>query len=237
MAGLKIALLTLWAPVRALAKAADERRFLWPLLLVVACGVLFAALAAPRLDLAGPAEEQLEKQPDYAKMTPHDREEKIGQAVKLGTVGLFASEAVLPGVMMLAAAFMLWLGFKVAGGKPGFGATVAVFANAMLPSAIKQLLTLPALLTRARLLSVQELAGLLPSSLAALAPEKLPLPKLALLGSVDLFALWSVALVAVGMAYVGKVSALRSTVVVAILWASFVLVFRFALPSLAAAGT
>jgi hypothetical protein len=232
MAGLKTALLCLWAPVRGLAEAAEKGRFLWPLLLVMAVAVGFNALAVTRIDYASPASDALDKEPDAAKMTPHEREEKIAQAVKLGTVGTLATGVAWPPLSALLGALFLWLGFKVAGGKPGFGATFAVAANCLVPDAVKMLCTLPALLTRAGALSAIEVAQLLPSNLAVLAPEGMSVGRLALLASVDLFALWSVAMIAAGMAGVGKVSYLRSAIVVVVLWASFVLVFRFAVPSL-----
>ena len=232
MSGLKIALWSLWAPVRALAEAADQRRFVWPLLLVTLVSVGFGALAVERVDFASPADDELVKTPDYAKMTPHEREDKIAQAVKIGVVGTFAKGALWPAFSALASAFMLWLGFKVAGGKPGFVATFAVVAHSLLPDAVKLLASLPALLTRAASLSALELERLLPSNLGALLAETTKANQLALLSSVDLFALWSLAMLAVGMVHVARVTGLRSTVVVTVLWASFVLVFRFALPSL-----
>ncbi|MBI5545033.1 MAG: YIP1 family protein [Deltaproteobacteria bacterium] len=237
MSGLKTALLTFWAPGRALAQAADERRFFWPLLLCTMVMLGFAALTVTRADYVRLAETALEKTPEEtAKLTPHEREEKIATVCKVAIVGEFASALLWPTTSVLLAALCLWLGFKVAGGAPGFVGTFAVLAHAMLPSALHELLSVPALLTRSAI-RVGEASQLLPSSLAALAPEGLPLPKLALLGSVELFALWSVALVVLGMAHLAQVSRLRSAVVVTVLWASFVLVFRFALPTLGGAGS
>ncbi|MGC4122611.1 MAG: hypothetical protein QM765_50180 [Myxococcales bacterium] len=85
-------------------------------------------------------------------------------------------------------------------------------------------------------MELEEVFKLLPSNLAALAPEGTALPHLTLLSSVDLFTLWALVLSCIGMAYVAKVSMVRSSIVNVILWVSFVLVFRFALPTLTSPG-
>ena len=237
MSAFKTALATLWAPGRALKEAADGRLFFWPLLLATVIGVGFTALYLQRTDFVAIADKQLDKLPaeDLVKMTPHEREEKVEQAGKLAVIGAYFSVAVGPAFLSLITALALWLGFKVAGGKPTFMGSFAVVAHTTLVGGIKSLLSIPALFQRDKL-ELEEVFKLLPSSLAALAPDGTPLPHLALLSSVDLFALWALVMTCIGMAYVGKVSMVRSTVVNVILWASFVLVFRFALPSLTSPG-
>lgn len=236
MPGLKAALMTLWAPARALAVAADERRCAWALALLTAASLVFSALLVTRVDFAGAAEEALDKVPaEVAKMTPHERVEKIESGRKVAVIGVYTGAALGPAFSVLAAALALWLAFKVVAGSPSFIAAFAVTAHASIPKALKQVLALPAL-WRSSSLSMADVDRIFPSSLAALVPDGMPSPKLALLSSVDLFSLWSVVLVALGMAYVAKVSRVRSAVVVAVLWASFVLVVRFALPILSQAS-
>jgi len=119
----------------------------------------------------------------------------------------------------------------VAGGAPQFAPTFAIATHAFLPLSLKHLLMIPALMTRTGLLA-QDLQRLLPSNLAALLPEGTPFgPKVGLLASLDLFSLWAIALVAVGMASVAKVSRPRSAVTSAVIWASFVAVFGIAVPA------
>ncbi len=233
MSALKTALATLWAPGRALKEAADGRLFFWPLLLATVIGVGYTALFLPRADLVAIAEKQLEQLPaeEADKMTPHERQEKVESVGKLTMISAYVSAALGPAFSALLAAFGLLLGFKVAGGKPAFAASFAVVAHARLTGAVPEILSVPALLQREKM-DLEEAFKLLPSNLAAFAPEGTPLPHLALLSSVDLFALWALVLSCIGMAHVAKVSLVRSSVVNVVLWASFVLVFRFALPSL-----
>ncbi|HEY3446868.1 MAG TPA: YIP1 family protein [Myxococcales bacterium] len=237
MSALKTALATLWAPGRALKEAADGRLFFWPLLIATVVGLGYTALFIPRADLAAIAEKQLDQLPaeEAGKMTPHEREEKIESVGKLAVISSYGSAALAPAFSTLVAALCFWLGFKVAGGKPTFMGSFAVVAHTQLPGAIQALLSIPALVQREKM-GLDEVFRLLPSNLAALAPEGTSLPHLSLLSSVDLFAAWALVLTVMGMAHVSKVSLLRSSVVSTILWVSFVLVFRFALPSLTSPG-
>lgn len=237
MSALKIALATLWAPGRALQEAADARLFFWPLLVATVVGVGFTALFVPRTDFAAIADKQLDSLPaeDAGKMTPHEREEKVEQIGKLSVISSYAAAALGPAFFSLVTALALWLGFKVAGGKPTFTGSFAVVAHTAMVDAAKMLLSLPALFQRDKM-DLLEIQKLLPSNLASFASEETPLPHLTLLSSVDLFALWALVLTIVGMAHVAKVSLVRSSVVNVVLWASFVLVFRFALPTLTSPG-
>ncbi len=229
---LLLTLKTLWSPGAAMPAVVDQRRFVWALLLVAAVGLAFIVLATPRVDFASVIEEALDRVPEAAaKLTPHERVEKIESGRKAAIVASIAGATAGQALFALFAAFFLWLAFKVAGGRPGFVGTFAVAAHAGLPSAAHDLLSLPALFQRTEL-RLTELPRLLPSNLAALAPEGLPAPQLSLLGEVDLFAAWTLVLVTLGMAHAAKVSRLRAGVVTFVLWASYVLVFRFAVPSL-----
>lgn len=232
MNSLKTALATFWAPARSLTAAADGRLFVWPLILALLAGALFSAAAIPRVDLARTVADRLDQTEAGAKMTPHERSQAIETAQKVGAIGMAASTAVGPIFRTLLAAFVLWLAFKVAGGTPGFGSTFAVVAHAFLPLSLKQLLMLPALLSRTSLVG-DDLPRLLPSNLAAIAADGTVLgPKLGLLASLDVFNLWALVLVAIGMAYVARVSRTRAAVTSFVLWASLVAVFGIAVPAL-----
>jgi hypothetical protein len=104
----------------------------------------------------------------------------------------------------------------------------------MLPLSLKSLLSIPALL-RQEAIPADELGNQLPSSLAALAPDAAA-SRLLLLSAFDLFSLWSLVLVALGMAHVAQVSKARSAVVTLALGGGYVALFHLALPSLGGAS-
>lgn len=227
-------LATFTSPLRALREAAESRRCLLPILVATALSGAFAVVAIPRIDFATTIAENLDASPAAAKMTPHERKKAIETGSKVGAIAAVVGGIAGPAAMILAAALFLWIGFKVAGGKPGFVPSLAVVGHGMLPLSLKSLLSIPALLRR-QALPADALGGLLPSSLAALAPDAAT-SRLALLSAFDLFSLWSLVLVALGMAHVARVSKVRSAVTTLVLWGGYVALFHVALPSIGAAS-
>jgi hypothetical protein len=104
----------------------------------------------------------------------------------------------------------------------------------MMPVFLAQLLAVPAILSRGTI-APRDAASLVPSSLAALAPQAPP-ALAGLLSSLDLFALWAVALVALGMARASGASRLRAFTVTLVLFASYVALVKVAGPALLAGG-
>ncbi len=218
-------------PDRAMPQVAESGRFLAALLAATAAAVLLAAVAVPRLDFARAASAALDRRPDAAQLTSHQREEAIATARKVGAVAAFAGALFGPAAWALGGAIALWLGFKLAGGHPGFRSTFAVASFAQLPGAVHRLLSLPAVL-RTGTVDPVELPRILPSSAGALLPAGASGPGASALFALDLFALWAVALVALGMAQAAQVSRRRAATTTILLWLAWVAVFEVALPGL-----
>jgi hypothetical protein len=215
------------APDRGLDLVVARRRSLVAVLVATVASLIVAAVAVPRLDFARAAERKLDLMPAAAaaEMTPFQREEAIEQAGKVGGIAVWAGAAVVPALTVLAAAFFLWLGFKVAGTSPPLKGTVAVAAHGLLPAMLAPLLTLPALVARAPV-DADLLGRLLPSSLAALLPDQASPVLLAAAASFDLFSFWSLALLTVGMARLSGASPRRAGTVVGLLWLAQVAFLR-----------
>ncbi len=225
---------TLVHPARAMPDVAESGRFLPALVAATAAAVLFAALAVPRFDFTRVATEALDRRPDAAQMTPHQREEAAATTRKIGTVAAYASAALMPSLMALGAAVALWLGFKLAGGTPAFRPTFAVASFGQLPGAVHQLLLLPAVL-RSEAVDPTLVPQLLPSSAGALLPPGATGPGAAVLLAIDLFSLWTVALMVLGMESAARVSRGRAALTTVLLWLAWVAVFKVALPRLGGA--
>ena len=226
------------APGRGLDLVVSRHRSLVAILIATAASLLFAAAAVPRLDFAKAAERKLDLMPAAAaaEMTPFQREEAIEQARKVGTISVYAGSAFSPALTVLAAAFFLWLAFKVAGTTPPLKGTVAVTAHALLPVLVAPLLLLPAVFAKAPV-DAEALGRLLPSSLGALLPDQASPVLLAAASSLDLFTFWSLALLTVGMARLTGASTRRAAIVVGLLWLAQVAFLRIApAAALAAAG-
>jgi hypothetical protein len=226
----------LLAPARGLPAAAERRAVAAPLLAATFASLLLAAVATPRVDFEGPALDEMDREarrdPQAAQqLTPHEVEEKLAQARKLGAVRSYAAGALGPGLAAVGAALALMLAFRVAGSRPPFGATLAASSWGLLPIALRSLLLLPAV-SRMRGAAPGDVERALPSSLGAVLAATAPARLVALAYAVDLFSLWAVALVALGMAHAAGTTRARAVAVVAILWVSYILVAYVALPGL-----
>jgi hypothetical protein len=222
-------------PSTQLPRAAEARRWLVPLLFATAASLLFSIVAVPRLDMERDVVDALERSGATAQMTPHELETKVEQGKKVTALAMYTGGAFGTALSGLASALFLWLGFRVAGSKPGFPQTFTVAVYGLVPAAIAGLLAVPALLLRGSV-TTQQLAALLPSSPAALLPPGTKGPVASLLAALDVFTLWGVWIVAAGMAGVARVSLRRSLATVLVLWLAYVAVFRVALPAMGGAN-
>lgn len=206
-----------------IADVPERRRVLTALGVATLASLLFAAAAVPRIDYEAAAQQGM-RGPEAQEQTQFQREEAVATARKLGHIAGWAGAATWPALLALGAAAGLFLGFRVAGTRPGFKETFAVTAHGMLPVWLGGLFAIPAAVARAPI-PPDDLPRLLPSSLAALLPRAAP-PLAAALAAVDLFALWSVVLVATGMARAAGASRARAFTVTIVLYAAYVALLK-----------
>lgn len=128
-----------------------------------------------------------------------------------------------PGVIALVSA-AVFLVFNLLGGTINYRTSLAVTLHAAMPGVVRALLTLPVALSRATLTMEQVQGGLLRSNLSFLAPEGAGRPLVALLTSLDLFALWQIVLLAIGYRIAARVSRATAATTVVVLWALLVAV-------------
>lgn len=173
---------------------------------------------------------------DFAALT-REAMERSGQAADPQRVELVAAlqRALAPAtaivsvpIALLALALVLWVAFKLVGGELSYRQSLAVVGHGLLPWLPAMLLSLPSLLARPAFgLDDYEGLGLfpstLPASLGALAPEGVSPGLLSALSSLDLFSLWSLALLALGFSIVARIPALTAAVTVGALWLVYVL--------------
>lgn len=219
---------TLTAPARGFAAVLSRRRAGVALALCTAAALAAAAVVVPRVDYGTAAQQRLLRggEPDADEPTPYELEQAAATATKIGHLGGYAGAALAPALQAVLAAVFLFLGFRVAGTRPAFKDTLAVAAHGLVPIWLAKLLAIPAALARAPV-PVEEVPDLFPSSLAAWI-RPVPPPLAAALSSVDLFALWALALVATGMARAAGASRARAFTVTAVLFVAYVALVKVA---------
>lgn len=226
---------TLLAPALGLAAAVERRRSVAAVLLATLAALALAAAAVPRIDYERAKAAELARDPKAAQMTPHERDEALATARKVGEIAGWAGAILGPALQALGVAVALSLAFRVAGTRPAFRETFAVAAHGLLPVWLAKVLAIPAALARAPI-PADQAGALLPSSPAALLPPGASPALAGALGALDLFALWAVVLVATGMARASGSSRRRAAVVTVVLYLAWVAIADVALPAATAAG-
>lgn len=202
------------SPGRGLPAAAARRSFVPALLAATLASLIFAAVLVPRIDF----ERLVTDRMGGSELTPHQLSEAVATARKLGAVSAYGGAVVGAAGSALVVAFALWLGFRVAGARPGFVPSLAVSAFALLPKSVEALATIPAVLQRATV-DPQGLGRLQPWTALHWVGEGVRGPAAAVAASANLFSLWTAALLGLGMAAVAGVGRARAFAVVGVLWA------------------
>jgi hypothetical protein len=222
------------APSRGLDEASGHGSVVPSLLVATLATLLHAAVLSARLDVRPEVAAPIPSA-DKPAPTPHEEEEALASARKLATARVYVTGALAPSCAALVVGLALWLGFAVSSRPPPLRATLSVASSAQLPLAAAALLSIPALLTR-HAVTRAELVDLLPSHLAVLLGPERTGPWVHALESVDLFSLWALGLVILGMRTVAGTSLARSAATTVVLWLSYVAVFHVALPALSGGG-
>jgi hypothetical protein len=212
------------APDHGFGRVTERRRVGLALAIATAASLLTAVVVIPRVDF-GAAALAGGRTPEDAERTEGQREEAAVTARKLGQIAGWAGAALLPSALAIAAAGGLFAGFRVAGTRPELKPTLAVTAHGMLPVWLGGLLAIPPAIAHAPV-PPEDVPRLVPSSLAALLPAGAAPPLVAALSSLDLFTLWALALVVVGMSRASGASRTRSLVVTLILFAAYVALLK-----------
>lgn len=232
-----LTLRTMVRPGSAFAELAARPRFAVALAFVTGLALLAAAVTAPRTD-HGPGLAEMAMAGDgqpAPEPTQFQREESAATARKLGLVIDWTTAALAPTMLALLTAASLAAGFRVAGARASLRASLAVAAHGTLPIWLARVLAVPAVLAHAPI-PAADVSRLLPSSAAALLPESASPILAGALGALDLFSLWAVWLLALGMARITGATRTRALITTAVLYLAFLALFRIALPSFAVFG-
>lgn len=213
-------LAVLVSPRRTFEALAARPTWLPPLLLLLVLGGLAGVLVTQKMDMREVVRERLEQRGAVD-------EERLEQAVQVAEkfASVFALGGVaLSGGLYFGVGLIFWVAFRMMGSDIDYLRSLAVSLHGLLPNGIAALLAIPVILGRETIGAAEARSGnLLASSLAVFAGEDTGQGLRALLGSLDVFALWSLVLLALGFQVVGRVSRTTSWAVVLTLWLLYVL--------------
>ncbi len=212
----------LFSPSQVFESIRQSPTWLVALLTILIVGLVGTALINPKIDYAEMIEESIEAQ---GRNVPAEQMERIIDFYeKFGPVMSIAGSFIpVVGFLLIAVLFLVVL--KLFGGELSFAQSFSTTVHAMMPQAVKGLLTIPVILGKSDFSYLDLRSGsILKSNLGAFASEETGPAMLGLLSSLDLFTLWSVALLVIGYSIVGRVSKSTATLATVGLWVLWILI-------------
>jgi Yip1 domain len=211
---------TFFSPVSTFESIAARPGFLLPILLWTAASVLVTAFLLPRIDFDRMIRSSLEKR---GQPVPEERIQSIVERQKRMAPVLYnVIGAVSPALICLLVTLVYWASFKAFGWDFGFRQGLGATAHAFLPGVLGAFVLLPIIAQR-ETIDPTAMGELLRSNLGFLVDKNSSPALHSLLGSLDLFSLWSLILLSIGYAAAARVSKKASAGVVFTLWALYVL--------------
>jgi len=195
---------------------------------IILGSLIFMAVVAT-FTFRGGWQSFLEKQDDNSsrveQMSPGARERLLDKQVKFAPIVGYVEGAVLPLLSALVVAGILLAAFTVTGtAKTDFKTSLAITAYAGMPWVIHGSLSVLTLFLKDP--STVDLQNVLASNLGALLSGDAPKWLAALLGAIDVFAIWNIALIGLGFSATNpkKLSFGKSFATVLAIWAFYVAV-------------
>lgn len=208
------------APGRTFPSFRERPRWLLPLVLLVVLAVALSLVLTPKLDMTEVMRETLEK--SGREVSENELAQQVEMAESFQWLGTISQVVLQPVFFLLIAAVFLAC-FRMLGSEVDFRQSLAVTTHGFLPYAVATLLSIPVVLARDEVGMDEVRSGsFVKSNLAAFAGEETAAPLLALLGSLDLFSIWTLALLAIGYRLVAAVSRGSAWGVVLVLWGLYV---------------
>jgi hypothetical protein len=209
------------APGKTFRSIAERPTWLPPLLLLLTLGTAAGYMLQQRVD----QEEMVRYQMSQFGMevSEDQMQQAVERAEKQGPVGLIVAPFI-SAIVFLIVALVFWVAFKLIGSEMDFRSSLATTVHAMLPAAVSLILTILVLLGRSAVTPEEMMGGgILASSAALFAPDEASRVVKSLLGSLDVFSIWTLLLLVIGYSVVAKVSRKSAAITVVVVWLVYVL--------------
>ncbi len=185
-------------PKKAFTDIAARPRWIVPLLLVILCGFGVSMIYSQKGLMRIAAEQQMAKNPQIAQLPPDQREAAIDRGMKIGAIIAYCIPILIP-VVFLIISLVLWgITAGILSAPVRFGQVFAVVCYAQLPGVLKAILTgAVAYMKSPADFNVQN--PLLFNPGAFMDPQTSSKFLYAIASWFDLFTIWIILLIAVGL--------------------------------------
>lgn len=213
----------LFSPVATFEAIRQRPTWVAALLVLVAISVVASSLVTSKLDVEEVVRDSIGQ--SGRQLSEEQIERAVALQEKLLPVMAVGGPLIFFPVACLVMALVFWVALRMLGGDFSYMTSFATTVHGMVPQGIGGLLTLPVAMARGQLDYDQVKTGsLLASNLGQFASDETSPAMAAVLNSVDVFSVWSLVLLSLGYAVVGRVGKGKAAAVVVGLWALYVLV-------------
>jgi len=210
-----------FSPVRTFESIARRPTWLAPLLLWIAVSLAFTNVMLPRIDFDRLVRSQFEKR---NVSIPEERIQTIVAKQKSSAPVLYnALGVVLPAVTALVVALVCWGAFKAFGWDLSFRQSFGATTHAFLPAVLASVVFLPVIFKQDSI-DPRTMGDLLMSNLGFLVDRTSSPPVHAILQSIDVFSLWTLVLLVIGLSTAARVRRGAAAGVVVTLWVLVVVI-------------
>lgn len=213
----------LFSPSKTFEDLAAKPSWVLPLILTVVTGVVLSAVVLPMIDWADVIRAQVEQSGQTVPEEQLDQQIEIME--KFGNGFAWAWAVVGPFVIYPLLALVFWVAFKVMGSGLSFKQSLSVLIHGYAPFwLVSAVLSIPVVLAQGEVTTDQvQNSSYLLSNLGFLATEDTHSAMRSLLGSMDIFSFWTLALLTMGYRIVARISTAKAAGSVIGLWLIYVL--------------
>lgn len=203
----------LFNPGPTFESIAKRPNILGPLLIFIIVSVASSIAVAMKVDFNALAREAIEANPN---IPPDKAEGAVNMTKGIMKITMYTSPLLIT-LMLVIAAGVLLLAFKMFGGEGDFNGALSITTYAWFPRLIRGILGAIVMLSKSSL-SIFELQNPVMSNLGFLFDPKTQPVQYAIGSSLDVFNIWSLVLLIIGFSALSKLPKVRSAVIVIALW-------------------
>jgi hypothetical protein len=207
------------SPNETFASIARQPDFLAPLLVIMVLAAVTGIIFAQRVDFTAPAREAMEQR---GNVTEAQMESALRITAIVSKVIAYGSPLIAVVALLIVAAVML-LAFRLMGGEGDFKQAFSGTLYAWMPLTIQNIITTAIVAVRSGVTAL-DLPTLVMSNPAFLVSMKDHPLLFAVLASIDIFTIWTLALFTIGFAYASRFSKSKSSAIVIGVWVIWTLV-------------
>jgi hypothetical protein len=212
------------SPKQTFASIAERPSWLAPLVLLVVLGTAVGALLNTRMNWGEYIRHKAEENARFSQLSEEQKDQAVAGQIKFWSGFTYGAAVVVVPIFALIFALIYWGAFNLfSGAGLRFGSAFGITAHAFLPTAISNILAL--IILPLKSYGDVDPENVVATSLRAYLPDGAAKPLVALGGSLELFWIWFLVLVAIGFAAANpkKIKPAASFGIVFGLWGVWVL--------------